>query len=80
MDAVRQYLDVVVRYLDVVGVYLFARNAWGESPCGFDSHHPHAGLTLPSSRAYNENALRVLCVTIPSRKKAAEQSAAFALP
>ncbi len=27
MDAVRQYLDVVVRYLDVVGVYLFAR-AW----------------------------------------------------
>ncbi len=54
------------------------RNVRGASPCGFESHHPHTGLTIYASRAYTRITLRVFCVMIPSRKKAAELSAAFA--
>ena len=53
------------------------RNVRGASPCGFESHHPHTGLTLKPSRAYTRITLRVFCVMIPSRNKAAEQSAAL---
>src|SRR6267142_4868969 len=35
------------------------RNVRGASPCGFESHHPHAGLTTKAGRTYTRITLRV---------------------
>src|SRR6266700_1804825 len=50
-----------------------------DNPIALVSMSQHTGLTIYASRAYTRITLRVFCVMIPSRTKAAEPSAAFAL-